>query len=208
MKTWGFARSFINESKEDNSRQIDRLIDAGADDIVFEYEYSKLSSKRPFETLLEMAEAGDTIMALDLYRICSSSHEFCYIVKKIHEEKLRLMVVDGITIDCRGEMHDETTSTYLQLTTALFNLEEFMKCTKAQHSSVGARLQRGRIGRPRLKLEDIPSCFFMYYPMHVEGRLSISQFARQCNLSRPTIYKYIKMVKDTTLKEHLSFNEK
>ena len=76
MKTWGYARSFMNENPTDDEKQINELIAEGAEDVVFEYEYVNPKVTRPFQMLLAMAQPGDTIIALELCRVCSSPRSF------------------------------------------------------------------------------------------------------------------------------------
>ena len=52
------------------------------------------------------------------------------------------------------------------------------------------------IGRPQTTKDDIPAVFFRHYPTYAVGKMNLSEFARVCGLSRPTVYKYLKMVKD------------
>ena len=59
----------------------------------------------------------------------------------------------------------------------------------------------GKIGRPLVTAENIPKIFFSYYPLYKKGVINISDFARLCSFSRPTIYKYLKLLGDTTPKK-------
>ena len=41
---------------------------------------------------------------------------------------------------------------------------------------------------------DLPAVFIKYYPAYANGSMTVTELARICKLSRPTVYKYIKMV--------------
>lgn len=43
--------------------------------------------------------------------------------------------------------------------------------------------------------DDIPQIFYRHYPAYLNGELNVSEFARVCNLSRNTVYKYIEILK-------------
>lgn len=59
-----------------------------------------------------------------------------------------------------------------------------------------AKNPRGKIGRPSVTVDDIPDLFKMAYAAYTESGLSnISALARTCGLSRPTVYKYIALIK-------------
>lgn len=145
MKTWGYARSFTNENPTDDEKQIDELISEGAEDVVFEYEYVNPKVTRPFQMLLEMAQPGDTIIALELCRICSSTLEFYNIVQGIVEQQLRLLIVDSITIDCRKAPYDPTTAAYTKLASMLYKLEISKRFTKNALSHPGYDLNEKRL---------------------------------------------------------------
>lgn len=40
----------------------------------------------------------------------------------------------------------------------------------------------------------IPPVFYKHYPSFMSGNLNVSELARLCDLSRPTVYKYLKML--------------
>ncbi|MBQ8200218.1 MAG: helix-turn-helix domain-containing protein [Clostridia bacterium] len=40
----------------------------------------------------------------------------------------------------------------------------------------------------------LPTVFYKHYPAFVAGTMNLTELARVCGLSRPTVYKYLKMV--------------
>jgi len=50
------------------------------------------------------------------------------------------------------------------------------------------------IGRPQTTKEDIPAAFYKHYPAFAAGKLNVSELARVCGLSRPTVYKYLRLL--------------
>ena len=62
----GYARCSTNESKQDIDRQVRELKQAGAENIFLEYEHGDAVVKCQLSSLLEQAQAGDTIITLDL----------------------------------------------------------------------------------------------------------------------------------------------
>ena len=57
-----------------------------------------------------------------------------------------------------------------------------------------ARAKGKQIGRPPVTKADLPAVFIKYYPVYVEGNMSLTELARVCGISRPTAYKYIGMM--------------
>ena len=64
----------------------------------------------------------------------------------------------------------------------------------SQQSMENAKAKGKKIGRPQTTREDIPAVFFRHYPSFAAGKMNVSELARVCGLSRPTVYKYLKMI--------------
>ena len=58
-----------------------------------------------------------------------------------------------------------------------------------------AKAKGVKLGRPQMTKDDIPQIFYRHYPAYLNGELNVSEFARVCNLSRNTVYKYIDILK-------------
>ena len=43
--------------------------------------------------------------------------------------------------------------------------------------------------------DDIPAVFYKHFPAYMTGSMNVSELARVCGLSRPTVYKYIKLLR-------------
>ena len=65
-KTYGYARCSTSTDKQDINRQIRELKAAGADEVIFEYEHGDAKTKKELAMLLELAQAGDTIITLEV----------------------------------------------------------------------------------------------------------------------------------------------
>jgi hypothetical protein len=57
-----------------------------------------------------------------------------------------------------------------------------------------AAIKGKHIGRPQTTKDDIPAVFYKHYPAFMAGTLNVSELARVCGLSRPTVYKYLRLV--------------
>ena len=96
-KTWGYARCSTNEDKQDITRQIRELKAAGAEEVIFEYEHGDAKVKKNLQMLLESAEAGDTIITLEVSRLSRSTRQLCDVIDTIKHKHLRLVIVGSIT---------------------------------------------------------------------------------------------------------------
>jgi DNA invertase Pin-like site-specific DNA recombinase len=74
-------------------------------------------------------------------------------------------------------------------------LELAMIRSRVKSGMANAKAKGKRIGRPQTTKDDIPAVFFKHYPTYASGKMNVSELARVCGLSRPTVYKYISLIK-------------
>ena len=65
---------------------------------------------------------------------------------------------------------------------------------RVRSGMANAKAKGKKIGRPETTKEDIPAVFYRHYPAYAAGQLNVSELSRVCGLSRPTVYKYVRMV--------------
>ena len=191
---YGYARCSTNESKQDINRQIKELKAAGAEEVIFEYEHGDAKMKKELAMLLEMAKAGDTIITLEVSRLSRSTQQLCEIIETIREKRLRLIIVGSITIDCRNGEMDAMSSAFLKMAGVFSELELQMIRSRVKSGMANAKSKGKPIGRPKTTKADIPAVFMKHYPSLMSGKMNVSELARVCGLSRPTVYKYLKMM--------------
>ena len=195
MKTYGYARCSTNEDKQDINRQIRELKAAGADEVVFEYEHGDAKVKKELHMLLDMAASGDTIITLEVSRLSRSTQQLCEILDIVKEKHLRLMIVGSITVDCRMGKIDPMSQAFIQMSGVFAELELSMIRERVRSGMQNAKAKGKRVGRPQTTKESIPSIFYRHYPAFAAGNLNVSELARVCSMSRPTIYKYLRLLK-------------
>ena len=191
---YGYARCSTNESKQDINRQIKELKAAGADEVVFEYEHGDSKTKKELQMLLALSKAGDTIITTEVSRLSRSTQQLCELIDTIREKKLRLIIIGSIAIDCRKGMVDPMSEAFLQMAGVFSQLELAMIRARVKSGMANAKAKGRKIGRPRSTKEDIPAAFMKHYAIFMEGKMNVSELARVCGLSRPTVYKYLKMM--------------
>ena len=194
MKNWGYARCSTNEDKQDINRQIRELKTAGADEVIFEYEHGDAKVKKNLHMLLETATEGDSIITLEVSRLSRSTQQLCQIIDTIREKRLRLVIVGSITIDCRNGQTDPMSEAFLQMAGVFSQLELAMIRARVKSGMENAKAKGKQIGRKPTTKDDIPATFYKHYPAFMAGTLNVSELARVCGLSRPTVYKYLRLV--------------
>lgn len=84
----GYARCSTNENKQDIDRQVRELKQAGAETVYLEYEHGDAVIKEQLSLLLEQAQAGDTIITLEVSRLARSTKQLCEIIDAISKKHL------------------------------------------------------------------------------------------------------------------------
>ena len=194
MKTFGYARCSTGEDKQDINRQIRELKAAGATEIIFEYEHGDSKVKKQQECMFEQAQTGDTIIVLEVSRLARSTQQLCEIIDIISAKRLRLVIISSITLDCRNGKPDPMSEAFLQMAGVFSQLELAMIRARVRSGMENARAKGKPLGRPRTTKDDIPVIFLRHYPTYAAGKMNISELARVCGLSRPTVYKYLRII--------------
>ena len=191
---YGYARCSTNESKQDINRQIKELKAAGADEVIFEYEHGDAKTKKELSMLLELAKEGDTIITLEVSRLSRSTQQLCEILDIVKAKHLRLVILGSITVDCRTGKIDPMSQAFIQMSGVFAELELSIIRERVRSGVRNAQLNGKKLGRRPTTKDDIPPIFYKHYPAFVEGKMNVSELARICGLSRPTVYKYLKMM--------------
>ena len=192
--TYGYARCSTNETKQDINRQVRELKTAGADTIFLEYEHGDSKVKSQQEAMFAQAQAGDTILTLEVPRLARSTQQLCEIIDRVREKRLRLVIIGSITLDCREGRADPMSEAFLQMAGVFSQLELSMIRERVRSGMANAKAKGKQIGRPQTTKDSIPAIFLRHYPAYKNGQLNISELSRVCDLSRTTIYKYISLL--------------
>lgn len=196
MATYGYARCSTNETRQDVERQTRELKKAGAKIVFTEYEHGTAEHKAEQEALFEKLVEGDTIIVTEVSRLSRSTQQLCKLIDTIKAKKIRLQILNSVTIDCRNGNIDPMTKAFLQMAGVFSELEREMISERVKSGMANAASKGHKAGRRATTRDDIPATFYKHYPAFKSGQLNKVEFARVCSLSRPTLDKYIKLVED------------
>ena len=191
---YGYARCSTTEDKQDINRQIRELKAAGADEVIFEYEHGDAKVKQNLSMLLESAYEGDTIITLEVSRLTRSTQQLCEIVETIKAKRLCLVIVGSITVDCRNGQIDPMSQAFIQMSAVFAELELSIIRARVRSGMQNAKVKGKQVGRRPTTKDDIPTVFYKHYPTYAAKKMNVSELARVCGLSRPTVYKYLRLI--------------
>ncbi len=194
-KNYGFARCSLSEEKgQDLNRQIRELKAAGAEEIITERVHGDAKVKPQLDFLLEHIEPNSSLYVTEVSRLSRSTQQLCEILNTVKEKHLRLVILNSVTIDCRNGDVDPMSQAFLMMAGVFSELELSMIRARVRFGMANAKVKGKQIGRKSTSKDDIPSVFMKHYPAYQNGTINISELARICQLSRPSIYKYIKLL--------------
>lgn len=194
MTIYGYARCSTNEDKQDITRQTRELKDLGVDkaNMYFEYASGTKTDRVELNKLLKIVKEGDTIIATELSRITRSTKQLIEIIEIAKKLKLKI-VLGTFTLDCTGEI-DPMTEGMLKMMGVFAEMERDMISQRVKSGIANAKANGKVVGRPTTTIDDLPTNFLKHYPMFKNKQLTKMDLSRLCNLSRPCIDKYIKII--------------
>lgn len=197
MINYGYARCSTNESKQDIDRQKRELISMGIkeENIFWEYESGTKDDRIQLNRLMEMVKEGDSITSLEVSRLTRSTQKLCEIIKEVQTKRIKLIIAGSLTVDCSpGKELDPLTKGMLMMWGVFAELEHDMIVQRVKSGMENARAKGKIIGRPATTVDNIPPIFYKYYPRFKAGNINLSEFSRLCEMTRATIYKYLRLV--------------
>lgn len=191
---YGYARCSTNEKQQDINRQVRELKQQGAQDdtVYLEYESGTKENRAELNKLLRIVAPGDTIVATEVSRITRSTKQLCDIIELAKDRHIKL-VLGTFVVDCTKEL-DPMTEGMLKMMGVFSELERNMISQRVKSGMENAKAKGKAIGRPPVTSDSIPAIFYKHYPKYKKGEINKKEFSRLCNLSYPTIYKYLRIV--------------
>ncbi len=192
---YGYARCSTNESRQDIDRQKRELKSLGVSEdkhVYWEYESGTKADRAELQKLLDVIKPGDSIATTEVSRLTRSTKQLCEILQIVKDKQIRL-IIGSFKVDCRNEDIDPMTKGMLMMWAVFAEMERDIISQRVKSGMDNAKAKGKRIGRPQLDASRIPAKFYQYYPMQLQGQLSISDLARILDCSRTTIYKYLEV---------------
>ena len=183
----GYARCSTADQNLDWQR--DKLRDAGCERI---YEEKITGTKRDRPELNRMLDAlreGDTVIVCELTRLSRSVQDLFALVEMVNTAKANIRSLKEPWLD--------TTTPHGRLLFSIFaGISQFERDLIQQRTQDGlaAARARGRMGgRPSVKADDIEQAMTLYD----SGRYPIKKIAEITSIGKATLYKYIRLRKES-----------
>ena len=194
---YGYCRCSTDEKRQDINRQVRELKEMGVTDEKYIYkEYiSGTSKEKPeLEKLKSVVNSGDTICATEPSRLTRSTKQLCEIIDFCKEKHLRLEL-GNFVVDCRKEL-DPMTEGMLKMMGVFSELERNMISARVKSGMKNAKAKGKKIGRAKSSINNIPKEVIKYYEFYKNNKINKTTYAKMCGVTRPSIYKYIKIIEE------------
>ena len=180
----GYAR--VSTEEQCLNRQIDALENYGCERVFSDKASGSKASRPGLDDMLSFARSGDCIVVQKLDRIGRSTK---YLIEL--SELFRKKGIDFVSLD---EGIDTTTAQGRFFFTVIAAFSEFERDLISERTKDGlaAARRRGRTGgRPKADPEKVK----LVAKMWNSGDYTASEIAALCNISRATVYNYVKAEK-------------
>ena len=182
----GYAR--VSRKDQNLDRQIDALKSAGCEKIFQEKVSGAKADRQELQLLLQQLRKGDTVIVSKLVRFGRSLKDLIINVNLVQEK--------GADFISLTENIDTTTPSgkfMFHMMGAFGEFERDLIIERTTDGLASARA-RGRVGgRPKGLSAAAEQKASIASALYKEGRLSVSQICTQIEISKPTLYKYLKV---------------
>jgi DNA invertase Pin-like site-specific DNA recombinase len=192
---YGYARCSTNETKQDVERQIRELRAMGAEELYFEYESGMKIERPELQKLLRHIKKGDTLVTTEISRITRSTKQLCDIIEMAVKLELKL-VIGQLVVDCTQGGMDPVTESMIKVMGVFSELERNMTVERIKSGLKNAKAKGVRLGRPKMTAANVPKKVVEHFGLYKGGVINKTDFAKLCGVSKPSIYKYIRLLTD------------
>jgi len=181
----GYAR--VSTKDQNLSLQVDALKKEGCERIFKEKISGTKSERKELASLLSQVREGDVIVIWKLDRLGRSLRHLIDTVANLLEQ--------GVGLKSLNDQIDTTTAQGRLVFNIFASLAEFERDIISERTKAGLRSARarGRVGgRPKGLSEEAQKTALAAESLYKEGKLKVNEIARKLNISKATLYNYLR----------------
>ena len=191
---YGYARCSTSETKQDVERQLFELKTMGAELIYHEYESGTVINRPELEKMMSAVKEGDTIITTEVSRITRSVRQLCDFIETAKAKHLK--IVFGSFVADFTDKPDVMTEGMLKMMAVFAEIERNLIIERVKSGLANAKAKGVRLGRPTVTVKDVPKSVIDNFSVYQAGYISKKDYAKLCEISRPTLNKYIALMTD------------
>jgi len=154
-----------------------------------------MKNDRPqLELLLSKVASGDTLAVTEVSRLTRSVHYLCHILELAEKERIRL-VCGSLVADYSSDTGIDPMIRAMMLLMGVFSeLERNLTVERIKSGLANAKAGGVQMGRPKKTAENVPNGVKKLLPEFLAGKFNKSEFAKKAGISRPALYKYLRLL--------------
>lgn len=191
---FGYARCSTTEKRQDIDRQVSELYAMGAVFVIQEYDSGGNAGRQRFAELVSAIGDGDTLVATEVSRVTRSLLHLCEVIELAKAKNL-LLKFGSLDFDFADGKIDAFKLAMLQIMGVFAELERNITSDRINSGLALAKSKGVRLGRPKKTIDDVPIVLRQHWQSYLDGSVSVLELAKLMGLSRPTVYKYIKLLR-------------
>ena len=193
-KVYGYARCSTTEKRQDIERQVNELYAMGAQFVIQEFDSGANTERQRFAELVAAIADGDTLVATEVSRVTRTLLHLCEVIE-LAKAKSLLLKFGTLDFDFEGGKIDAFKLAMLQIMGVFAELERNLTTERINSGLALAKTKGVKLGRPKKTAANVPVEVRQYWQSFVDGNITVSEYAKLTGLSRPTVYKYIKLIR-------------
>jgi DNA invertase Pin-like site-specific DNA recombinase len=166
----------------------------GAEEIYHEYASGTVLERPELQKVIHHLSNGDTLLTSEVSRLTRSVKQLCDIIEIAKQKKIKI-IFGTFVVDCTNEL-DVMTEGMLKMMAVFAELERNMTIDRIRSGIKNAKAKGIRLGRPALQASDIPKTVLEHFDVFKAGYISKKDYAKICEVSRPTLNRYLAMLTD------------
>jgi len=179
----GYAR--VSTKHQSMEYQIENLKKEGCEKIFSDTITGYNKPKPQFKQMLSEARAGDTIISTTVCRLGRGSKDLFFLLDELEERGIKLFFINNPELDTRSA----NGRFFFQLN-AIYAENERMRTIERVNLTLDARRARGKLGGRPGKLNE--KQIRRLKDLYDEKRLSLKELCFMYEISKPTLYKYVR----------------
>lgn len=182
----GYVR--VSTVEQNEARQIEGLKKYDIEKWFTEKVSGKDTNRPQLQAMLEYVREGDTVYVHDFSRLARSTKDLLAIVDTLKEKKVHLV--------SNKENLDTSTATGKLMLTMIAAINEFERQNLLERQKEGIKIAKENGVYKGRKAKEIDKEFINHYQSYMKREITKVEFAKDMNVSRPTLDRMIKEYKE------------
>lgn len=188
---YGYSR--VSTSKQDLASQIDKLLNAGAEEVYREkYTGTTRKHRRELNALLDAAQEGDTVLVTKIDRLARSIIDLKEIVQAFLDKGVTIKFLDNSLV-FEPNRHDSMQTLMLNMLGSFAEFERDLIVTRTAEGKAWARENREDFveGRPKRRLNKK-----YLHAIELMKEHTMKEVEEKTDISRATLYRIKRQAKE------------